>query len=96
MMIPLCIEAARCLEDNIVSSAAEVDMGLVYGVGFPPFRGGALHYVDKTGLAEFCARADKYKELGPLYHPTSRMRAMADEGLSFYTPAEAGSNGEKA
>lgn len=96
MMIPMCIEAARCLEDNIVSSAAEVDMGLVYGVGFPPFRGGALHYVDKIGLAEFCARADSYEALGPLYHPTPTMRAMANDGQSFYNQAVAGSNGETA
>ena len=96
MMIPMCIEAARCLEDNIVSSAAEVDMGLVYGVGFPPFRGGALHYVDKVGLAEFCARADRYEALGPLYHPTPAMRAMAADGQSFYNQDAAGSNGETA
>jgi len=96
MMIPLCIEAARCLEDNIVSSAAEVDMGLVYGVGFPPFRGGALHYVDKMGLAEFCARADSYKDLGPLYHPTPAMRSMANDGQGFYATGNEASTGESA
>lgn len=95
LMIPMCIESARCLEDNIVSSAAEVDMGLVYGVGFPPFRGGALRHVDKIGLAAFCARADEFEHLGPLYHPTPAMRAMASEGRTFYE--QAGSDkGEKA
>lgn len=84
LMVPLCIESARCLEDNIVSSAAEVDMGLVYGVGFPPFRGGALHHVDKMGLAAFCARADEFAHLGPLYHPTEKMREMAKSGDTFY------------
>ncbi len=83
-MIPLCIEAARCLEDGIVGTPSEVDMGLVYGVGFPPFRGGALQYVDQTGLREFCERADTYKDLGPLYHPTENMRAMAADGRVFY------------
>lgn len=83
-MIPLCIEAARCLEDGIVGTPSEVDMGLVYGLGFPPFRGGALQYVDQTGLREFCARADAYQALGPLYHPTENMRAMAAEGRVFY------------
>lgn len=85
LMIPMCIESARCLEDNIVSSAAEVDMGLVYGVGFPPFRGGALHHVDKMGLAAFCARADEFAHLGPLYHPTDKMREMAKSGGTFYS-----------
>jgi len=84
LMIPMCIESARCLEDNIVSNASEVDMGLVYGVGFPPFRGGALHHVDKMGLAAFCARADEFKALGPLYHPTDKMREMAKAGETFY------------
>ena len=84
LMIPMCIESARCLEDNIVSSASEVDMGLVYGVGFPPFRGGALHHVDKMGLAAFCARADEFAHLGPLYHPTDTMRDMAKNGQTFH------------
>jgi len=84
LMIPMCIEAARCVEDDIVGTPAEADMGLVYGLGFPPFRGGALRWVDKAGLADFCARADSMSDLGPLYRPTARMRAMADSGDTFY------------
>ncbi len=84
LMIPMCIETARCVEDNIVDSPAEADMGLVYGVGFPPFRGGALHHVDKLGLAAFCERADQYKSFGPLYEPTEKMREMASQGARFY------------
>ncbi len=84
LMIPLGIESARCLEDNIVSSASEVDMGLVYGIGFPPFRGGVLHHIDKMGLANFCARADEFKALGPLYHPTDKMREMASKGQTYH------------
>lgn len=85
LMIPLCIESARCVEDNIVDSVAEADMGLVYGIGFPPFRGGALHYVDKIGLADFCKRADTLSALGPLYTPTDKMRDMAAKGIGFYS-----------
>ena len=85
LMIPLYIETARCVEDNIVSSPAEADMGLVYGVGFPPFRGGALQDVDKQGLANFCKNAEKYEALGPLYHPTAKMREMAANNTSFYS-----------
>lgn len=88
LMIPMCIESARCLEDNIVSSASEVDMGLVYGVGFPPFRGGALHHVDKMGLAAFCARADEFAHLGPLYQPTDTMRAMAENNQTFHAKSD--------
>ena len=41
MMIPLCTEIVRCLEDGIVGSAVEADMALIYGIGFPVFRGGS-------------------------------------------------------
>ncbi|GGJ81405.1 fatty acid oxidation complex subunit alpha FadB [Pseudomonas matsuisoli] len=84
MMIPLCLETIRCLEDGIVESAAEADMGLIYGIGFPPFRGGALRYVDEMGVAAFVALADRYAELGPMYHPTEKLREMARNGQSFF------------
>ena len=90
MMIPLCIETARCLEDNIVASTAEADMALIYGIGFPPFRGGALHYMDHLGLAEFCQMTEKYAQLGPLYQPTETMKSMAASGEK-YTPSNGGS-----
>ena len=84
MMLPLCLEAVRCLEDGIVASAAEADMGLVYGIGFPPFRGGALRYIDSLGVAEFVALADRYAEFGPLYQPTEQLREMAKAGRKFF------------
>ncbi|TBV09192.1 fatty acid oxidation complex subunit alpha FadB [Stutzerimonas kirkiae] len=84
MMIPLCLEAVRCLEDGIVESAAEADMGLIYGIGFPPFRGGALRYIDAIGVAEFVALADRYADLGALYQPTAKLREMAANGQRFY------------
>jgi len=84
MMIPLCIETVRCLEENIVASAAEADMGLIYGIGFPPFRGGALHYLDQLGLDNFCQMAEKYADLGPLYQPTEKMKAMAANGETYF------------
>jgi 3-hydroxyacyl-CoA dehydrogenase/enoyl-CoA hydratase/3-hydroxybutyryl-CoA epimerase/enoyl-CoA isomerase len=84
MMIPLCIEMVRCMEENIVASPAEGDMALIYGIGFPPFRGGALRYIDEIGLQAFCDMADKYAELGKLYEPTEGMRTMAANGETFY------------
>lgn len=84
MMVALCMETVRCLEDGIVNTAIEADMGLVLGIGFPPFRGGALRYVDSLGLSEFCAIADKYADLGELYHPTDKLREMASANKTFY------------
>lgn len=84
MMIPLCIETVRCLEDGIVATAAEADMGLIYGIGFPPFRGGALHYLDQMGLQNFIDMAAPYADLGPLYQPTERMKQMAANGETYF------------
>jgi 3-hydroxyacyl-CoA dehydrogenase/enoyl-CoA hydratase/3-hydroxybutyryl-CoA epimerase/enoyl-CoA isomerase len=84
MMIPLCIETVRCIEEGIVASPAEADMALIYGIGFPPFRGGALHYLDQLGLEQFCNMAAKYEQLGPLYQPTEKMKSMAASGAKFF------------
>ncbi|MCC6077209.1 fatty acid oxidation complex subunit alpha FadB [Pseudomonas sp. GCM10022188] len=84
MMLPLCLETVRCLEEGIVASAAEADMGLVYGIGFPPFRGGALRYIDSLGVAAFVALAERYAEFGPLYQPTAGLREMAASGRQFF------------
>ena len=85
MMVPLCMETVRCLEDGIVGSPAEADMALIYGIGFPPFRGGALRYIDAMGVAEFVSLADGLAaELGPLYAPTEKLREMASRQARFY------------
>jgi 3-hydroxyacyl-CoA dehydrogenase/enoyl-CoA hydratase/3-hydroxybutyryl-CoA epimerase/enoyl-CoA isomerase len=85
MMIPMCIETVRCVEEGIVGSAAEADMGLVLGIGFPPFRGGALRYIDQMGVDNFCKQADQYAALGALYRPTDNLRKMASEQRKFYS-----------
>ncbi len=84
MMLPMIIEAARCLEEGIADTPNEVDMGLILGIGFPPFRGGALKYADHQGLAAVCNKADQYSHLGKLYEPTDRMRELAEAGGTFY------------
>ncbi|GAB5500001.1 MAG: fatty acid oxidation complex subunit alpha FadB [Pseudohongiellaceae bacterium] len=84
MMLAMCLETARCLEDGIVDTAIEADMGLVLGLGFPAFRGGALRYADSLGLQEFCALADKHGDLGAMYEVPQSVRDKADSGQSFY------------
>ena len=84
LMIPMCLELVRCLEENIVSSVADADMSLIMGIGFPPFRGGALKYIDSLGVKAFVELCDKYKDLGPIYEPTEKLREMAANGESFY------------
>ncbi|MCW8885615.1 MAG: fatty acid oxidation complex subunit alpha FadB [Motiliproteus sp.] len=84
MMTPLCIETIRCVEEGIVDTPAEADMGLIYGIGFPPFRGGALRYIDSIGMAQFCQQTEAYQQLGGLYQPTEGMKAMAADNKRFY------------
>jgi len=67
-----------------VASAAEADMGLIYGLGFPPFRGGPIRYLETLGLANFIEMADKYAHLGEIYQVTDGMREMASEGKSYF------------
>jgi len=84
MMLAMCLESVRCLEDGIVSHPVEVDMGLVLGLGFPSFRGGALRYIDAIGAKRFCELAARYDALGPLYQPTAKLLEMAASGGRFY------------
>ena len=84
MMIPMATEMARCLEEGIAGSPQEADQGLLFGLGFPAFRGGICRWMDELGMAEVCALADKYAHLGKLYEPTETMRAMAKAGKSYY------------
>ena len=84
LMIPMANEAIRCLEEGIVASAAEADMALLYGLGFPPFRGGIFRYIETLGLEQFVALADKYAHLGPIYQISDGVRQMAAEGKSYF------------
>ncbi len=85
MMIPMATEIARCLEEGIVASPAEADMALIYGLGFPPFRGGVFRWLDSMGLDAFCELAKPFEGLGELYQVTDGIKQLAaDKGL-YYT-----------
>ncbi len=84
MMLALCNETVRCLEDNIVATPAEADMAMIMGIGFPPFRGGPCRYIDQTGVAEYVALCDKYAHLGKAYEAPQMLRDMAANNKKFY------------
>ena len=84
LMIPMVNEVVRCLEEGVVDTAAEADMGLIYGLGFPPFRGGAIRYLETFGIDKFIEVADSYAHLGEIYQVTDGMRAMAKSGKSYF------------
>lgn len=85
LMIPFCFEATRCLHEEIGSCAEDIDMALLYGIGFPLHRGGALRYMDNIGLANFCKNAEKYADLGKHYQPSEALLAMANNNQSLFT-----------
>ncbi|MBE0364528.1 3-hydroxyacyl-CoA dehydrogenase / enoyl-CoA hydratase / 3-hydroxybutyryl-CoA epimerase / enoyl-CoA isomerase [Pseudoalteromonas ulvae UL12] len=83
-MIPMLNEVLLCLQENIVASPQEADMALIYGLGFPPFRGGAFRYLDQIGLANFVAKADQYAHLGAIFQVSEQTRQWAEAGRKFY------------
>ena len=87
LMIALCNETVRCLEDNIVATPAEADMAMIMGIGFPPFRGGPCRYIDQIGLQNYLALCDKYASLGKAYEAPQMIRDMAANGKTFYPQA---------
>ena len=84
MMIPMITEASRCLEDKIVNSPVEVDMGLLLGLGFPPFRAGALKYADTIGLKNLEEISKKFVSIGHMYEFTPFMKGLAAENKTYY------------
>jgi len=84
MMLPMVMEASRCLTESIVASPVELDMALILGLGFPPFRGGLLRWADREGAAALCRRADALADLGAFYQPTEQLRELARTGKGFH------------
>ena len=66
-MIPMCLEATRCLADNTIHSAEDGNLAAVMGLGFPRFRGGPLSYIETVGADAFMRSASLLESLGPLY-----------------------------
>ncbi|MEG3128864.1 fatty acid oxidation complex subunit alpha FadB [Pantoea cypripedii] len=87
MMLPMLHEVVRCLEEKIIASPAEADMALVYGLGFPPFRGGAFRYMDTLGNSTVVDQAKRYTALGPLYALPELLVHMAHQHQSWYPAA---------
>lgn len=88
MMIPMVNEVVRCLEECVIASPAEADMALVYGLGFPPFHGGAFRWLDTLGSAKYLDMAQQYEHLGPLYAVPDGLRAKARLNEPYYPPVE--------
>ncbi|MFC1465894.1 MAG: fatty acid oxidation complex subunit alpha FadJ [Candidatus Brachytrichaceae bacterium NZ_4S206] len=84
-VLPMLNEAVRCLEDGIVRVPRDGDVGAVFGIGFPPFRGGPFRAIDALGAGEVVRRLEALDARFPgRYVPAARLRAMAARGERFY------------
>jgi 3-hydroxyacyl-CoA dehydrogenase/enoyl-CoA hydratase/3-hydroxybutyryl-CoA epimerase len=78
-------EAVRCLEDGVLRSARDGDVGAVFGLGFPPFRGGPFRHVDTQDAATVVMRLERLKKAyGDRFEPAPTLREHADEDTAFY------------
>jgi len=78
-------EAVTCLEEGIISSPRDGDMGAILGLGFPPFRGGPFRYVDGVGAAEIVRIMESLtQKFGKRFMPARMLRDMAEKGKKFY------------
>ncbi len=78
-------ETARCIEDGIIENPNDVDIGVIFGFGFPPFRGGILREADKQGVDYVVARLEDYAEAyGERLVPAQLLRDMAVKGKTFH------------
>ncbi len=79
------IEAARCMEEGVLESAMEGDLGSILGIGFPAWAGGALSYIDTVGIAPFVAECEKLaKQHGKRFKPSKWLKDKAARGEGFY------------
>jgi 3-hydroxyacyl-CoA dehydrogenase/enoyl-CoA hydratase/3-hydroxybutyryl-CoA epimerase len=86
IFLPMINEAATVLADGIVETAADVDLGLIFGIGFPPFRGGLLKYADSEGLDRLIsAMEERAKSVDEArYTPCDYLKDLAANKKKFY------------
>jgi 3-hydroxyacyl-CoA dehydrogenase/enoyl-CoA hydratase/3-hydroxybutyryl-CoA epimerase len=81
MVLPMVNEAARCLEEQVVRSAAELDLALIFGTGFPPFRGGLCRWADQEGLDRIIATLERFESaVAERFRPSEALRRTAEAG----------------
>ncbi len=78
-------EAARCLDEGVVRSARDGDIGAIFGIGFPPFLGGPFRYMDTLGIKHVVSRLEHYAaSVGDKFTPAKILVKMAENEQSFY------------
>ena len=84
------VESARCLEENVLTAPEDADVGSILGIGFPPFTGGAMSYIDGIGIPEFVAECDRLAQAhGPRFSAPKLLRDMAEKNETIYPRPQA-------
>ncbi|MFO7894855.1 MAG: 3-hydroxyacyl-CoA dehydrogenase NAD-binding domain-containing protein [Longimicrobiales bacterium] len=84
-VLPMINEAARILDEGVAKSPGDVDLAMITGTGFPPFRGGLLRYADSLALKTVLAKLESFeRHFGPRYEPAALLRRKAEAGEGFY------------
>jgi enoyl-CoA hydratase/long-chain 3-hydroxyacyl-CoA dehydrogenase len=79
-------ESAYCVQDGIIRSPADGDIGAVFGIGFPPFLGGPFRMLDIHGVSKFVDRMYRYRDaMGPQFEPCQLLKDHAKENKKFHT-----------
>jgi 3-hydroxyacyl-CoA dehydrogenase/enoyl-CoA hydratase/carnithine racemase len=84
LFLPMLVEATRALEDRLVRDVRDVDLALIFGIGFPPFRGGLFFWADQVGAGKIVEKLKKYAPLGKRYQPTTMLTKLAETNSRFY------------
>ncbi len=85
LLYPMLNEAARCLEERIATTPQDVDVGLIFGIGFPPFRGGLLRWAQDSGLDAIVTDMEVLaQEVGQRYRPVPYLLELVKKGERFY------------
>lgn len=85
-VLPMLNEAAWCLQEDIIRSPRDGDIGAIFGIGFPPFRGGPFRYMDSLGAKHIVERLQHYANAeGSRFQPCQLLLDMAVEDSSFYS-----------
>lgn len=88
MVLAMVNEAAVCLEDGVARGPRDVDVAMVFGTGFPPFRGGLLRYADALGIPVLADRLSRLADAhGERFRPAQMLRDMVREERRFYDGA---------
>ncbi|CAM2069528.1 3-hydroxyacyl-CoA dehydrogenase [Sulfidibacter corallicola] len=84
LMFIQAIETVRCMEEGVLNSVADANLGSIFGWGFPPFKGGTLQFINDYGLSEFAARAEALAaRWGDRFLPPASLKEKASAGATF-------------